>query len=64
MGINLVVAVTDSDWFETLRRRSGLAEFNFWAPSDTGFKALDPCERFLLKLHSPDNSIVGGGVYA
>lgn len=39
MPINLVVAVTDSDWFETLRRRLDLTEVNFWAPSGTGFKA-------------------------
>lgn len=64
MGINLVVAVTDSDWFETLRRRSDLTEVNFWAPSGTGFKALEPGELFLFKLHSPRNFIVGGGVFA
>lgn len=64
MGINLVVAVTDSDWFETLRRRSELTEVNFWAPSGTGFKALEPGELFLFKLHSPRNVIVGGGVFA
>jgi putative restriction endonuclease len=64
MAINLVVAVTDSDWFETLRRRPDLTEVNFWAPSGTGFKALQPGELFLFKLHSPRNFIVGGGVYA
>ena len=64
MAINLVVAVTDSDWFETLRRRSDLTEVNFWAPSGTGFKALEPGELFLFKLHSPRNFIVGGGVFA
>ncbi|MGQ0699312.1 MAG: HNH endonuclease [Panacagrimonas sp.] len=64
MWINLVVAVTDSDWFETLRRRSDLTEVNFWAPSGTGFKALEPGELFLFKLHSPRNFIVGGGVFA
>jgi putative restriction endonuclease len=64
MGINLVVAVTDSDWFETLRRRPNLPEVNFWAPSALGFKALQPGELFLFKLHSPRNFIVGGGVFA
>jgi hypothetical protein len=29
MGINLVVTVTDSDWFEALRRLSDLTEVNF-----------------------------------
>ena len=31
MGLNLVVAVTDDDWFEMLRRRPNLDEVNFWA---------------------------------
>lgn len=64
MGINLVVAVTDSDWFETLRRIPGLAEVNFWAPSAAGFRALRPGELFLFKLHAPRNMIVGGGIFA
>ncbi len=33
MGINLVIAVTDDDWFEMLRRHPNLDEVNFWAPS-------------------------------
>ena len=64
MGISLVVAVTDNDWFEMLRARPDLAEINFWAPSAASFKALRPGELFLFKLHSPRNSIVGGGVFA
>lgn len=64
MSINLVVAVTDDDWFETLRRRPALGEVNFWAPSGTSFRALRPGELFLFKLHAPRNAIVGGGVFA
>ena len=64
MGVNLVVAVTDSDWFDTLRRRADLGEVNFWAPSGVAFKALQPGELFLFKLHAPRNYIVGGGVFA
>lgn len=64
MGVNLVVAVTDDDWFETLRRRPDLAEVNFWAPSATNFRALQPGELFLFKLHAPKNMIVGGGIFA
>lgn len=64
MGINLVVAVTDSDWFEMLRRRRELDEMNFWAPSPSPFRALQPGELFLFKLHSPRNFIVGGGIFA
>jgi putative restriction endonuclease len=63
MGVSLVVAVTDSDWFETLRFRPDLAEVNFWAPSAASFVALEPGELFLFKLHSPRNFIVGGGIF-
>jgi len=63
MGLSLVVAVTDGDWFEFLRQRPQLAEVNFWAPSSASFKALSPGELFLFKLHSPRNFIVGGGIY-
>lgn len=62
--VKLVIAVTDGDWFEHLRRRPGLAEVNFWAPSGAEFKALQPGELFLFKLHAPRNYIVGGGVFA
>jgi putative restriction endonuclease len=64
MGINLVVAVTDNDWFEMLRRRPNLNEVNFWAPSAANFRALQPGELFLFKLHAPRNAIVGGGIFA
>jgi putative restriction endonuclease len=64
MSISLVVAVTDGDWFEHLRRRPHIAEVNFWAPSGATFKALEPGELFLFKLHAPRNFIVGGGVFA
>jgi putative restriction endonuclease len=64
MSINLVVAVTDSDWFNLLRKQTLLKEVNFWAPSDKGFRALQPGELFLFKLHAPVNKIVGGGVFA
>jgi len=64
MGVNLIVAVTDSDWFEALRYRADLTEVNFWAPSAANFRALQPGELFLFKLHAPRNVIVGGGVFA
>jgi putative restriction endonuclease len=64
MGVSLVVAVTDDDWFEMLRSRPDLAEVNFWAPSAGDFRALQPGELFLFKLHAPRHSIVGGGVFA
>ena len=64
MPINLIVAVTDSDWFEMLRAQPNLAEVNFWAPSGANFRALQPGEMFLFKLHAPRNVIVGGGIFA
>ena len=64
MGINLVVAVTDDNWFEVLRQRTNLPEVNFWAPSAANFRALRRGEMFLFKLHAPRNMIVGGGVFA
>jgi putative restriction endonuclease len=63
MAVNLVVAVTDGDWFETLRH-SGVDEINFWSPAPRSFQALEPGELFLFKLHAPRNFIVGGGVFA
>lgn len=40
-------------------------EVNFWQPSSRStFKALQPGELFLFKLHSPFNFIVGGGFFA
>lgn len=64
MGINLVIAVTDGEWFDLLRRKPDLSEVNFWAPSSANFRALNPGELFLFKLHAPRNVIVGGGIFA
>lgn len=64
MGINLVVAVTDEDWFNLLRSQPLIDEVNFRSPSPRTFQALRPGELFLFKLHSPKNFIVGGGVFA
>jgi putative restriction endonuclease len=63
MAVNLVVAITDYDWFQSLRVREDWPEVNFWAPSATNFKALRSGEFFLFKLHAPRNFIVGGGVF-
>lgn len=59
--MKLWVGVTDKDWFEF---QVGISpdEVNFWQPSGSrSFRALQPGEPFLFKLHSPDNFIVGGG---
>ena len=64
MAINMVVAVTDFDWFRSLSQATNLSEVNFWAPSARNFRALRPGELFLFKLHAPYNKIVGGGIFA
>ena len=64
MAIKLVVAVTDYDWFQALRIRGDWPEVNFWAPGAASFRALEPGELFLFKLHSPRNFVVGGGIFA
>ena len=64
MSVNLVIAVTDDEWFEMLRQQQNLGEVNFWAPSAANFRALQAGELFLFKLHAPRNVIVGGGVFA
>ena len=47
-----------------LRSQPDLNEVNFWAPSAANFRALQPGELFLFKLHAPRNFIVGGGIFA
>lgn len=70
--MKVYVAVTDKDWFQFLSRLKerreaagdGLEEVNFWKPGGKQlFKALQPGDLFLFKLHSPDNFIVGGGFF-
>jgi putative restriction endonuclease len=59
------IGITDYGWFSYLSAIQGLDEVNFWQPSaSTQFKALQPGEPFLFKLHSPRNYIVGGGFFA
>jgi putative restriction endonuclease len=62
--VSLFVAVTDNAWFEFLAAQPDVDEVNFWQPGgSTTFRALQPGELFLFKLHSPLNFIVGGGVF-
>jgi hypothetical protein len=54
--MRIFVGVTDRNWFTHHASRSNVDEVNFWRPSPNAtFKALDPREVFLFKLHSPDN---------
>jgi putative restriction endonuclease len=63
-AIKIYVGVTDLDWFEFLSRRQDVDEVNFWQPGGRSqFRALQPGELFLFKLHSPNNFIVGGGLF-
>lgn len=63
--MKLWVGITDRDWFDLLASTPDVDEVNFWQPSGgRNFRALAPGELFLFKLHSPDNFIVGGGVFA
>lgn len=62
--MRLFVGVTNNDWFRFLSERKP-DEVNFWRPrSQTDFKALQPGDLFLFKLHSPLDFIAGGGVFA
>lgn len=62
--VSIFVGVTDKDWFDFLAVQQP-DEVNFWAPSGrSNFRALQPGELFLFKLHSPNNFIVGGGVFS
>ena len=63
MAIKFVIAVTDDNWFDTLRG-SDLSEVNFWSPSAKNFQALEKGELFLFKLRKPRNYIVGAGIFA
>ncbi len=62
--MRLFVAVTDNDWFTLHAALNRVDEVNFWRPSpEATFKALQPGELLLFKLHSPANSIAGGGFF-
>ena len=59
------VAVTDENWYQQLASSAPLDEVNFWQPGGSRtFGAIEPGELFLWKLHSPQNFIVGGGIFA
>ncbi len=62
--MRLFVAVTDSEWFGLHASKSQVDEVNFWRPSpDANFKALQPGELLLFKLHAPEKFIAGGGFF-
>jgi putative restriction endonuclease len=62
--VRAYVGITDPAWYQHLRAMPQLDEINFWKPGGRQrFGALKPGELFLFKLHSPDNYIVGGGLF-
>jgi putative restriction endonuclease len=62
--VTMFLAITDRTWFDLLSAAQP-DEVNFWQPSGgKGFRALAPGELFLFKLHSPNDYIVGGGVFS
>lgn len=64
MGTTLVVAPTDSNWFDFLKRNQLYDEINFWRPSAKGFRALSPGGLFLFKSKKGTKRIVGGGWFS
>jgi putative restriction endonuclease len=56
------IGITDNGWYNYLANLQP-DEVNFWQPGATGFRALDPGEPFLFKLHYPEHFIVGGGFF-
>ena len=64
-NMNVFVGITDKEWFDLLSKQNSVHEVNFWQPSgNIQFRALEPGELFLFKLHSPYDFIVGGGIFA
>lgn len=62
--MKLYVGITDRNWYEFLAARPDIDEVNFWQPSgNRQFRALQPGELFLFKLHAPDDVIVGYGIF-
>ena len=62
--VSLYIGITDYEWFRFLSLLQSVEEVNFWQPGgQTNFRALQPGELFLFKLHSPNNFIVGGGLF-
>jgi putative restriction endonuclease len=62
--VRFFVAKTDGDWYRQLAAMRP-DEVNFWQLSgNSAFRALSPGELFLFKLHSPQEFIVGGGLFS
>ena len=54
------VGLTERDWVERVAALRPV-DANLWRPHGRRFRALEPGEPYLLKLHAPWNAIVGAG---
>lgn len=64
-AVQAYVGITDYEWFRYLSGTRRVDEVNFWQPGGRRtFRALQPGELFLFKLHAPRHAIVGGGIFA
>ena len=62
--MKLYIGVTDNDWYRYLSEHPNVEEINFWQPGGKQrFQSLKAGELFLFKLHSPQNFVVGGGLF-
>jgi hypothetical protein len=60
-----VIAITDWDWFQFLRDQPGVAEANFWRPTDLGRPRVPAGTPFIFNLRKKHGGgIVGFGIFA
>lgn len=59
----IVVAVTNVEWFKTLRALPQMDVVNFWRPGSANFRALQPGELMYFLLASPIRKIGGYGTF-
>lgn len=66
------IGITDTDWMTFIRKKQKLGQIgnqiNFWTPGNQTFKAIEPGDLFVFKLHSNSSKgekgeIVGAGYY-
>lgn len=67
------VGITDANWAYMLRKEYNNGKLgryeNFWTPGTREFKAIEPGDMFLFKLHNrkytgENGEIVGGGYFS
>jgi putative restriction endonuclease len=62
--VDVFIANTDNTWFDFLSSEANLTEVNFWWPSETAFRAIQPGEILAFRLKSPRNKIGGFGIFS